>query len=487
MEWLNGFHGGALDMTPIVGLDSLASLPSPLWAAQIAAATPLPDARLNTRLERLLTRLADKPLDAFPQAMPDWHQAKATYRFLANQRVKSEALLTGLRDTTTSALRGLPLVYVLHDTATCSYSSLQHTTGLGYINDRETARGLHCHSSLALRPDGVALGLLHQHYWVRLELRKTRAQDRDREDKESIKWLKGLDAAKQALDSLPVEQRPRVVHLMDREGDIHEVFAQVLLWGHGAIIRRYRNRSVAEEPGDADEAIWQAPVLGCVRLKLPASHGRKARQALVELRSRELTLTPNCHVEPGRQPLWLTMVAVREVSPPPEGDEPIVWLLWTTEPARTKKQILAVVRTYALRWRIEDFHLVWKQGCRVERLELETRERLEKALILYAGVAVRLLRLRDLARQEPEAPCTEVLSEEEWQALYVHTTGEVPSEQTTVPTVEQAVQWIGRLGGHLGRKRDGMPGVRTLWRGWRDLAMLVAGYRAGKQQSRAKR
>ena len=95
------------------------------------------------------------------------------------------------------------------------------------------------------------------------------------------------------------------------------------------------------------------------------------------------------------------MVAVREVSTPPPGEEPIEWLLWTTEPARTKKQILAVVRTYALRWRIEDFHLVWKQGCRVEQLQLQTRERLEKALIVYAGVAVRLLRLRDLARQEP--------------------------------------------------------------------------------------
>jgi hypothetical protein len=26
-----------------------------------------------------------------------------------------------------------------------------------------------------------------------------------------------------------------------------------------------------------------------------------------------------------------------------------------------------------------------------------------------------------------------------------------------------------------------------VWRGWRDLALLVAGYRAGKQQTRAKR
>ena len=460
------------------------SLPTPLWAAQIAAATPLPDARLNSRLERLLIHLADKPLDAFPQAMPDWHQAKATYRFFANERVGQEALLTGLRDTTAGALRSLPLIYVIHDTTTCSYSSLKHTTGLGYVNDLEAARGLHCHSSLAIRPDGVAVGLLHQHYWARLELRTTRAQDRDLEDKESIKWIHGLNATKQAADTLAAEQRPRVVHIMDREGDIHEVFAKVLAWGHGAIIRRYRNRSVAEGPGDADEAIWQAPVIARARLKLPASRGRKARTAVVELRTRDLTLTPKCHVERDRQPLRLTMVAVREVGTPPEGGEPIEWLLWTTEPARTKKQMLAVVRTYALRWRIEDFHLAWKQGCRIEQLQLETRERLEKALILYAGVAVRLLRLRDLARQEPEAPCTEVLTEEEWRALYVHVTGEVPGAQTPVPTVAQAVKWIGRLGGHLGRKRDGMPGVRTLWRGWRDLAVLVAGYRAGQQAAR---
>jgi hypothetical protein len=77
-----------------------------------------------------------------------------------------------------------------------------------------------------------------------------------------------------------------------------------------------------------------------------------------------------------------------------------------------------------------------------------------------------------------------VLSEGEWQALYAHATGAAATPATPVPTIEQATIWIGRLGGHLGRKRDGMPGVRTLWRGWRDLAILVAGYRAGKAEER---
>jgi Transposase DNA-binding/Transposase Tn5 dimerisation domain len=458
------------------------SLPSTLWAAQVAAAAPLPDGRLKSRLERILTHLAEKPLDAFPQALPDCHQAKATYRFFANDRVSRDDLLSGWQATTAQALQGQSIIYVAHDTTTFSYSSLKQTTGLGYISDLEAARGFHCHSSLALQSNGVALGLLHQYYWVRTEPKKPqRPQDRAIEDKESIKWLHGLDATAAALATLPAQERPRIVHLMDREGDIHAVFVKVLSLGHGAIIRRYRNRNVAEEPGDADEAIGQAPPVARLRLKRAAGHGRKPRTAIVELRARALTLTPHSHHERGRKPLCLTMVEVREVGTPPVQEEPIHWLLWTTEPARTKKQILAVVHAYALRWRIEDFHLIWKQGCRVEQLQLETRQRLEKALVLYAGVAVRLLRLRDLARREPMAPCSHVLTDDEWHALFAHATGAAPTPTTPVPTLEQVSKWIGRLGGHLGRKRDGMPGLRTLWRGWRDLAILVAGYRAGRR------
>lgn len=455
----------------------------PLWAARVAAATPLPDGRLNTRLERLLTQLASKPLDAFPQAAANWHQAKATYRFLSNDRFAHDDLLTGWRTTTASALSGQRMIYVAHDTTTFSYSSLKQTSGLGYINQIPACRGILCHSALALQGNGVVLGLLHQQYWARSEERLPDPRSRMGQDRESAKWQRGLDATEHALASLPPPTRPRLIHLMDREGDIHEVFVKVLSLGHGAIIRRYRNRAVAEWPLQADQVIRQAPVVARLKLKLPAGHGRKARTAVVELRSKKMTLTPQCHSERHRQPLRLRMVQVREINAPADIEEPIDWLLWTTEPAQTKPQILAIVKAYALRWRIEDFHLVWKQGCRVEQLQLEKRQRLEKALVLYAGVAVRILHLRDLARREPTAPCTEVLTEDEWQALYAHLHGETPTAKTLVPTVEQATKWIGRLGGHLGRKRDGMPGVRTLWRGWRDLTILVTGYRVGRQHA----
>ena len=37
------------------------------------------------------------------------------------------------------------------------------------------------------------------------------------------------------------------------------------------------------------------------------------------------------------------------------------------------------------------------------------------------------------------------------------------------PTMEEAVKWIGKMGGHLGRKSDGMPGLEVIWRGYRKL------------------
>jgi len=106
--------------------------------------------------------------------------------------------------------------------------------------------------------------------------------------------------------------------------------------------------------------------------------------------------------------------------------------------------------------------LVLKSGCRVEDLRLETWDGPEKAVTIDAAVTARIVSLLDLARENPEAPALEVLSENEVEVLaHRFGTGMKPSELT----ISQAVLWIGRLGGHLNRKGDGMPGVRTLWRG----------------------
>jgi hypothetical protein len=453
-----------------------------VWAAQVAGFADLPDERLNTRFAHTLATLAAKPLDSFPQACGSASDAKATYRFFSNKRLTTAHFLQPLVAATAEACRGQAVVLAVQDTTSLNYTTLQTTQGLGLLNDSKRARGLHLHSTVALRTDGVPLGLLGQHSWSRPVEPPALPPKPERpiEDKESYKWLRGLEAAEAALLSLPEAERPRLIHVMDREGDIHEVLQRLTHSPHGAVIRSAQNRSVDGPLAKSIPAVRAAPLLGVHRVEVPAQHGQPRRQARCELRSVPLTLTPDPAKYPHRQLVIWTLVEAREVDAP-AGVEPLGWLLWTTEPAATRAQILAVLAIYKLRWRIEDFHLTLKSGCRAEALALETADRLIKAVLLYSLIAVRIVALRDLARQEPDAPCTTILSEDAWRALYAKFEATASDADTPVPTVRQAIGWIGRLDGHLNRKSDGRPGVRTLWRGWRDLTILVAGYRLGRR------
>jgi hypothetical protein len=470
-------------MTPAVSYLA----PVELWAAAVADEADFPDERLNARLAQVLATLAAKPMDSFPQACGAAGSAKGLYRFISNRRVGTDDLLQPLVDTTVDSCRGLPTVYVIQDSTSFNYSSLTGTTGLGPLNDSTTARGLHLHSTLAVRPDGVAIGVLHQEYWSRPEHGRTAPKRKTRPFavKESYKWYTGLEAASSALAALPAVERPRLIHLMDREGDIHEVlewFADNNANHDGAVIRCSQNRSVNGAINSTYEAIAAAPVLGPHKVQVAAQHGRPKRTAVCEVRSITLTITPNRQQHPHRQPVTWTLVEAREIHPP-AGVEALHWRLWTTEPAGTLKEAVAVLKIYGQRWLIEDFHLTLKSGCQVEDLQLETGERLIKALTIYSAVAIRIVALRNLARQQPDTPCTTILSPDAWRVLYRKFTQQPLTADTPPPTVKQVVLWIGRLGGHLNRKSDRMPGVRTLWRGWRDLTILVSGYRIARESA----
>jgi hypothetical protein len=457
-----------------------------LWAARIAGHADLADERLNTRLGLLLTAIAAKPSDSLPQACGGSSQAQAAYRFFANERIPSDDLLQPIVDATSDACRGLQTLLAVQDSSSLNFSSLRTTQGLGPLNDSPKARGLHLHTTLAVRDDGVTLGILDQHYWVRPVRGCSAPERRQRpiEDKESYKWLLGIEAAEAAWESLSLDQRPRLIHVMDREGDVHEVMQRVTNSPHYAIIRCGQNRSVMGSIDKAFAAIDAAPVLAKVALDLPYTTQGKVpviqpRRVTLSLRRIQLTLNPDPAKHPQRQRLTWTLIAAREANPP-SGNEPLHWRLWTNLPIAMLEDILQTLRFYAWRWRVEDFHLTFKSGCQIEKLELEDADRLTKAAILYSAVAVRIVALRDLARVQPEMPCTTILTQDEWQALWLRFSTMKLTAQTAPPTIEQAIRWVGRLGGHLARKRDGMPGVRTLWRGFRDLSLLAAGFHIGR-------
>jgi transposase Tn5 family protein/transposase-like protein len=454
-----------------------------LWASKIASFADLPDKRLDARLGSILAVLADHPEDSIPQAAGSWQEAKPIYRFLENDRVSVAGVLQPIADTTAHACAGQPVIYLIQDSTSLNYTHLTSTTGLGPLNDSDHARGIHLHSTIALRHDGMAIGLLDQAWWVRPSGRRTakRRKRRRLEQKESFKWLRSIRACQAVLDRcLPPAAQPRLVHVMDREGDIHEVLQAISVSPDSAVIRCVQNRKVAGPCGLAHEAVRATTPLGVHTFSVPRKHNQPARQATVEIRAVALTITPDRSKYPDRHPVEWTLVEVWEPNPP-AGVEPLHWLLWTREPAATLTEAWAVVVIYTYRWRIEEFHLVLKSGCNAEKLELETGVRLAKAVTLYSAIAVRIVALRDLVKREPQLPCTVVLQNDEWRALWSHIHRRLCPTDLPVPTVREAVMWIGRLGGHLGRKGDGLPGVRTLWRGMRDLTVLVAGYRAGRQ------
>lgn len=211
-------------------------------------------------------------------------------------------------------------------------------------------------------------------------------------------------------------------------------------------------------------------VRGLVEVEVKPTPKRVGRTATCQVYYKKVILkAPQKRpgLKPGLKPINLWAVLIREMKPP-SGEQPIEWLLLTTCPITTFEQACQLIEYYSRRWIIERFHFVLKSGCVLEQRQLKQEFRLERFLLLANVVAWRLLWLTYLSRLNPDLPCTVALEEYEWQALYcfTHKTAVAPSD---TPNLQQALYWIARLGGFLGRPRHGQPGLKVLWRGWRRL------------------
>ena len=136
------------------------------------------------------------------------------------------------------------------------------------------------------------------------------------------------------------------------------------------------------------------------------------------------------------------------------------------------KEAMEKVDWYKLRWTIEVFHKILKSGCQVEACRLQTGDRLKRYITICSIIAWRLHWMTFINRTDPQKPCTVLLENHEWKALYgkINKTSAVPNDP---PTVRVAVRWIAMLGGFLARKNDGEPGIITIWRGWQRLSDIA--------------
>lgn len=444
------------------------------WTEHELRFLDLGDARLEERAVQLVDALAARPEASVPQATVSWAATKAAYRFWDNDRVDPQDLYDAQRDSLLTRLPAPGPLLALQDTTDLNFTAHPRTRGLGYLG-RATQHGLWVHSALLADADGVPLGLLHQHVWTRDPAELGKRQDRDRKetaDKESQRWLDAQAATHRALPP----GRP-VITVADREADFYDLFAAPRAAYQHLLIRVRSRRRVRHELRLLGAAVAASPARGQIRVLVSRQPGRPARAAVLTLRFLEVVLEPPAN-HPRRsqlRPLPLTAVLAVEEEPPP-GQKPLHWLLLTTREVPDFAAAVQVVRYYSLRWLVERYHFTLKSGCRIEELQLETADRLRRALATYALVAWRLLWLTYQARAHPEGSCTTVLEADEWQVLQQ----QFPAEAVAAgeaPSLGQAVRWIARLGGFLARRRDGEPGVQVLWRGLRRLADLVTGWR----------
>jgi hypothetical protein len=439
----------------------------------------LPDRRLRERAIRIGEAVTERPGAAMTTAFDDWRDTRTAYNFLANPRVSFQMLIGTAATSVGRGLHQLPAgetVLNLQDTTEINLSHLESMTGLGEIGNPKN-RGLFLHPSLAVSSQGVPIGLLNAQVWHRPPGEHGKAKDRKKasfEDKESLRWWTGIEEAEKRV------ARPGLLlHVADRESDIYEVFSRAREAGYRILLRAAQDRRVQGEHG----TLWSqvTSFLPCDQARplsvptRPAKDGKPARAA------RETSIVvrygPVSLCGPHRQTVPMWAVEVTEVDPP-EGVEPIEWLLLTSEPVTSTAQAWQRVEWYRCRWRIEEFFQVLKSGCRIEARQFESRANYETSLAFALLTAVRILGMVKQARVLPDAPATVALSEEEQLVLVqqAESKGRRPANAPPL-LLPEAIVMIAKLGGYKARCCDGPPGWITIWRGLRRLEDLVEGSR----------
>jgi hypothetical protein len=433
----------------------------------------LGDARLNARLRTIVDAFTARPAASIPEACSD--AVDQTYRFFANPSVRPDAIRAAqYADATTRCDATSGPIVLASDTTWLDFSTHPRTRGLGYQQHLDQ-HGLFLHSTLACTGDGVPLGLLDQQAWTRdpADFGKRRKRNqRATADKESQRWLKAWAACQSRLPA----GRP-VLFVADREGDLFDLFAMPRSPGQDLLIRADGRRRLVGEDSLLAEVLAALPVRARTTVEVTRQAGRPSRRVQLAIRVRSVTLAVPTTGGPHGPPVRVTAVSAREVDPP-AGEEGLDWLLLTTQAVATPAAACRVVGFYALRWRVEQYHFTLKSGCGVERLQLETRDRLERAAAVLSVVAVRVLRLTYSARMTPQASSAGELTATEREVL--ERTGRPGQPTGQPPTLQEAVLWLAKLGGYVGRGRRAEPGVRVVWRGLRRLTDLVEGYRLAR-------
>jgi hypothetical protein len=289
------------------------------------------------------------------------------------------------------------------------------------------------------------------------------------EQKESDRWVEAWTELEQK-----VENSTRVIHVFDREGDITEVFDTGRQLKHtGVRVRASHNRSLDHNSQRLWDFMTDQPVRFEPDIDLPATAHRQARKTKLAIRFSPVQLRTPYRFD-NRDPLNVYAVYATEIDCP-EGETPLEWMLLTTEVVDTAEMADTILRWYTYRWRVEEYHKIFKSGSQSERYRLAAVG-MKTMLGFLSVIAVELLHVTYLHRTAPDAPALEILNSVQIEVLKAGRSKKLPSTLT----VAWAVESVAALGGYLEHRRNTPIGIQVLWRGWLQLHALCQGWRLAR-------
>jgi hypothetical protein len=432
------------------------------WLSMEFKHLDLGDKRNNARTLEIVNNISKAPQSSIPKSCQGWAETQATYRFYSNESFDSKALIQPHYDATEARIRQSKsaVILCLQDTTELDFNG-QQTEGMGRLS-YDAQKGMYLHPTFCITPERLPLGITDVWQWAR---GKSKKEDQKKPQiKESLRWIEGYERVAEMAERCPDQ---RLIYVTDREGDMLELVKKAQQLGCPAdwLIRARHNRKLSNQ-----EKLWDAvdkqDTLAKITFLKPRKRGEKSRQVLQEVKVLKYTLSPK-----SKHPISVTLVQAKEINPP-KGKSPIVWRIMTNREIASEPQAIEIIDWYRCRWEIEMFFDILKVGCRVERLQLATRERVEKALSLYMIVAWRVMYLMRLGRTCPDLPADLVFDPLEWKSSYLLGKKQLPDG---IPTINDVIRNLAILGGFLARKSDGEPGAKSIWQGFQRIQDCVYG------------
>jgi|SRR5271157_3399521 len=447
------------------------------WVCEEFGELTVGDVRLKRRLTRMAKTAAERGGGVISEVFRNAAERQGAYDLLEGGRVTDEALLSTVAAACVARSADDSFAFVPIDGSSVSVVDRGRATDLGVVGSYgHQGRGLQVVTALAVSPRGTTLGVCAQTWWARPTVRPKRGPSKyqpvhERESRFYVDTIR--DVLRRYGES---ECKPWVV--IDRGGDAIVMLDELVRGDCRFTVRSSWDRRVLERgrPRRLHQVLEKQRVRLHYEIDVPAAYNRPARIARLAVRVTRLELDVRHDWRANRANPVVNVVWVRETRPP-HGIKPLDWMLFTNAAVDTADDLRLVVRSYTMRWRIEDFHKTWKSGhCRVEDTKLRSVAAVKTWATLLAAVAARVERLKHLARNEPAAPATIELTKVEIEALKLLKLKQKKKNEVVgpgIPSIELAVRWIADLGGYTGKSSGGPPGATTLGRGLDDLAIAT--------------